>query len=305
MSRPLTLLLLRTAVAAGVLTAVSSCGNSGAEPMCANATGDRKAQVCARWKCDRADRSEGVWTGDLLWCSAGDNLGGRARALKMVNLYRFLAQLPEVIDDPARNQKAQKCALMMHANGQLEHAPPSWWACHTADGAQAASQSSLASAPGVEAVDAYTVDPGNPTSLGHRRWLLSPQLGPVGLGTTSQYSCLWVMGGTGTATRPWVAWPPPGPFPYAAFHLDQVESVHSTGWSIQSDTIDLSGAQVRLLEDGVERSVVTSSLDDNAGSAFAIRFAPVMAPEAGRRYDVEVTGIAEPISYSVEVVDCP
>jgi hypothetical protein len=272
---------------------------------CTNIVGDRRAQVCLRWRCDRADLSEGIWTGSLNLCRAGDNLAGRANALKLVNLQRFLAQLPEVVSDPARNEKAQQCALMMHANGQLSHTPPTDWTCYTAGGAEAASMSNLATTPGVEAVDLYMIDGRNLDTLGHRRWILSPDLGPVGLGSTFEYSCLWVIGGSGSAARPWVAWPPPGPFPLDAFTPRNAGSLNGTGWSIQSETIDLSSAIVRVSENGIDLPVATFHLQNGFGSEFAIRFTPSgWAPLPGRRYDVRVTGVAPEISYSVEVVEC-
>jgi hypothetical protein len=313
MMRIVPLRALRIAVAAGgVIAAAQSCisGSSppdGGVPSCTNIIGDRGAQVCMRWKCDRADRSEGLWDGSLEWCLAGDNLFGRRNALKMVNLYRFLAELPEVASDSARDRQAQQCALMMNANFQLSHTPPTTWSCYRTEGAQAAAMSNLASAPGVEAVDFYIVDAEDTAALGHRRWILSPSLGPVGLGSTHDYSCLWVGGGSGTSTRPWVAWPPPGPFPFEAFFPGgNAGSVNSAGWSIQSDTIDFSGAVVSVSEGGSSLPVTPpSQLSRDFGSAFAIAFTPLgWSPLPGHRYDVRVTGVSPEISYSVEVVPC-
>lgn len=274
---------------------------------CGNVSGDRATQVCARWKCERADRSEGIWTGSVSGCVSGDNPAGRSNALRLLNLQRFIAQLPEVTDDPARNQKAQECALMMYANDQINHSPSTGWTCYTAGGAEAAKNSNLATTQGVAAIDLYMVDPGNATTLGHRRWILSPDLGPVGLGSASRYSCLWVIGGTGTATRPYVAWPPPGPFPIQAFAPSSFGgSINSTGWSIQSDTIALTGAQVTVTDNGTPMSVALSQLAGGYGSKYAIRITPQgWEPQAGHSYQVSVLGITTPISYVVDVVDCP
>jgi uncharacterized protein YkwD len=109
----------------------------------------RKDLVCWRWRCDRMNRSEGSWSGNLASCNAGDiSTAGRQNALKLVNLYRFLGGLPAVTTDATKNAAAQKCALMQHANGTLSHTPPTTWKCYSADGASAAGRSNIAGAPG-------------------------------------------------------------------------------------------------------------------------------------------------------------
>ena len=42
----------------------------------------------------------------------------------------------------------QACALMMHANDALDHAPPSDWNCRTLEGCNGAGASNLVSTPG-------------------------------------------------------------------------------------------------------------------------------------------------------------
>jgi hypothetical protein len=272
----------------------------------ADADGDADAQVCERWNDDRADLSEGTWSGNVGTCDAGDVTGGgRANALKLVNLYRWLAGLPPVVNDAGRDAMGQECALMMHANGQLSHSPPSSWTCYTADGASAAGNSNIASTAGVAGVDLYMVDPGNPTTIGHRRWILSNSLGPVGLGTTDSYSCMWVLGGSGSAGAQWTAWPSPGVFPVEAIAPTWWSSVDETGWTVQSDSISLSGAQVTVTADSQDKPVQVFGLSSGYGSSSAIRFTPQgWATQAGTTYHVEVTGISTPISYDVEVVSC-
>jgi len=105
---------------------------------------------------------------------------------------------------------------MMDANDALSHGPPPDWACYTDLGAEGAGNSNIAGNAAVAAVAVYMLDPGNATTLGHRRWLLSNSLGPTGIGSTDTFSCLWTVGGTGAAGREWMAWPPPGPFPIEA-----------------------------------------------------------------------------------------
>lgn len=263
------------------------------------------AAVCSRWLADRANLDEGSWSGNVTGCNAGDiSAQGRANALTQVNLYRFIAQLPAVVTDPTRDQKTQDCALMLDANMQLSHTPPMSWACYTADGDEAAGNSNIASGPGVMAVDMYMSDFGNGSTMGHRRWILSNSLGPIGLGSTNNYSCMWVIQGSGMAGKPWLAWPSPGIFPIEAL-TTSFQSVDETGWTIQSNSIDLSGAQVALTEDGNARTVQVSGLAGGYGSTYAIKINPQgWASQAGSVYDVSVTGISPSIDYQVQMVAC-
>jgi len=270
-------------------------------------SGSAAEMICERWNADRVDMSEGSWSGSVASCDAGDvSAEGRANALRVLNLYRWMVGLPEVTTDPSRDAMAQACALMMHANGQLSHDPPMGWTCWSSDGDTAAGSSNISTGPGVMSVDLYMVDPGNETTLGHRRWILSNSTGPVGLGSTSEYSCMWVLGGAGGGANAWTAWPPPGPFPYEAVAPLWFSSLDETGWSLQSDGIDLSGAQVQITVGGDPRPVNVNVLASGYGSTHAISMIPsgwTVQPDT--TYHVRVDGVAGgPIEYDVEVVTC-
>lgn len=275
----------------------SSSGAGGSSPT---------ALLCARWNGDRADLGEGTWSGSVNGCSAGDiSADGRANALKLVNLYRFIAGLPAVGTDAERDQKAQACALMMDANNELSHMPPMNWACYTANGAQAAGNSNISPTPGVEGVDLYMADPGNATTFGHRRWILSGSLGPIGLGSTSSHSCMWVIGGSGPGEpAAFTAWPSPGLFPIQAMTASY-DSVDKTGWTIQSSSVDLSGAQVTVTDAGQNKPVKVTQLANYYGSTYAISVSPQgWTSQAGHTYAVSVAGVSQAISYQVQMVDC-
>jgi hypothetical protein len=261
--------------------------------------------VCMRWNADRADLDEGTWSGSVASCDPGDiSASGRENALRVTNLYRWIADLPPITTDPARDALAQACALIMHANGQLSHRPPSNWTCWTSDGAEGAGNSNIASTAGVFAVDLYMVDPGNPTTLGHRRWILSNSIGPTGLGSTSEASCMWTLGGSNDVGAEWTAWPPPGAFPWEASQLPWT-SMDETGWSIQSDSIDLGGAQVEITADGAPMPVSVTPLLGGYGSDSAISMIPQgWSITAGTTYHVRVDGVGQTIEYDVEVVAC-
>lgn len=273
-------------------------------------TGDpppsEQEMLCARWNGDRAQLAEGAWSGSVNGCNKG-TLGpeGHDNALRLINLYRFIADLPAVTEDGARSEKAQACALMMDANNQLSHSPPMNWTCWSQDGSDAAAQSNISSTPGVLGVDLYMVDPGNDTTIGHRRWILSNSLGPIGIGSTSEMSCLLVIGGNGNAGAAWTAWPPPGLVPYQAIHVPTVPWAHvdETGWTVQSDSIDVTNAQVTVTENGANKPVAVNGLGGGYGSSFAVRFVPQgWTVEVGKTYDVALS--VGGIQYSVTVVDC-
>lgn len=269
---------------------------------------DEAAMLCERWNGDRAQLGEGTWSGDINSCNNGGvSADGLANTLRLVNLYRFIADLPPVMEDPVRSGTAQSCALMMHANGTLSHSPPMSWKCYAAEGADAAGKSNIAGAPGVFGVDLYMVDVGNETTIGHRRWILSNSLGPIGLGSTSQYSCMHVIGGNGNAGKAWTAWPPPGLVPLQAMHVPTVgwSDVDKAGWSVQSDSIDLTGATVSVKEGGADKPVAVNVLGQGYGSTHAVRMVPQgWAVEAGKTYDVTLGNVSQPIAYSVTIVDC-
>jgi hypothetical protein len=264
--------------------------------------GSRASEVCQRWAADRADLSEGTWTGNAAACDAGD-IGppGRANALKLINLYRYLAGLPEVTNDPAQDAMAQQCALMQTANNSLSHTPPTTWKCYTADGAKAAGGSNISSGPGVGSIEAYVNDSGNASTLGHRRWTFSNSLGPVGLGSAKS-SCFYNMGGTGKANKPFTAWPPAGAVPLAAITTTRADT---SGWSIQSDTINVNTGTVTITDGGQSLAVTTTSLPGGYGSRYAIRMVPSgWTSQAGHSYTVTVAGVTPAVSYTIDVVSC-
>jgi len=260
------------------------------------------ANVCARWKADRADLSEGTWSGNVGSCNPGDiSANGRANALRLINLYRYMVGLPEATSDPTRNQKAQACALMMKAEGKLSHTPDTGWGCYSADGAEAAGKSNISTGSGVGAVDRYMRDNGNLTTMGHRRWIVSNTLGLVGLGSTDAASCMWVISGGGKATRKWTAWPPEGDVPFE--HIDYIKG---TGWTIQSSDITLNNATVKITDQtGKEMPVSVTVLQPNFGAKNALLIQlSGWAAQAGSAYAVQVSGSSEPICYVVNVVNC-
>jgi hypothetical protein len=180
------------------------------------------------------------------------------------------------------------------------------WDCWTDTGAQGASTSNISSGSSVSSVDGYMLDPGNPTTIGHRRWILSNSLGPIGIGSTGDgSSCMQNLGGMGQAGKEWMAWPPPGVLPYGAYSFGNWGSLSDTGWTLQSDELDLSQVGVSVSSGGSPLPVTVTELLGGYGSRDAVRFNPDgWEPEAGQTYSVEVSGAGSEIAYDVHLVDC-
>ena len=131
---------------------------------------------------------------DVATCKAGtlgDNV--RAEALAVINEIRALHKLPAVTYSDADQAEAMESALMMAANGQLSHTPPTSWKCYTASGAAGAGSSNLYGAvpsPYLSLTPTDTIFAGWMTevrnivadNVGHRRWILSPFLTSIAYG---------------------------------------------------------------------------------------------------------------------------
>jgi hypothetical protein len=265
--------------------------------------------TCARWNVDRADMGEGTWSGDLATCDPGAiSADGHDNALRLVNLYRWLADLPAVTTDDESDRLAQACALLMDANNMLSHEPPMDWDCWSQDAYDGASSSNISSGSGVGSVDGYMIDTGNEDTLGHRRWILSNTLGPIGLGSTGSMgaSCMRTLNGKSKAGKAWLAWPPPGPFPVQAIKPGRFGgTLGEIGYSIQSDSIDVAAGTVSITQDGNPLTIVVAELPGGYGSRYAINIQPSgWEMQAGATYTVTVSGVSTPITYDIEVVDC-
>jgi hypothetical protein len=266
----------------------------------------RRDAVCAAWTGARADLSEAPWTGDIATCDPGDIPGdARDRAVAVLNAWRFIADLSLVDHDPVLDADAQACALLQHANDRLEHRPTPDATCWSEQAADASSRSNLATSGAVYAVDMYMQDWGNETTMGHRRWLLSEELGPIGVGSTSEFSCMHVTAGRGAQSKDWVAWPPPGPVPIGTLTAGDDHTTDETGWTIQSEVIDLSAATVTVRRNGVAAPIDVVVLAPEYGSEWAINLLPDgWASEVGVTYEVQVDNVSAPFSYRFLFVDC-
>ncbi len=169
------------------------------------------------------------FTGSVANCDAGTTSQTfRNSAVQRVNWYRQMAGLDTLTERAEYSTAAQEAALMMAAADRLSHYPSSDWPCYTVTGATVAGSSNIGRhSTGVQAIDSYMGDAGsNNRKVGHRRWILYPQLRKIGtdiphipFGQTGA-NALYVLDDNLWGTRPdvreargLVAWAPPGYVP--------------------------------------------------------------------------------------------
>ena len=167
--------------------------------------------------------------------------------VRMLNFYRWLAGLEPVSLSDHLNVQAQYGAVLLAANDSLTHTPKKPVGMDEAFyrmGANACAGSNISMRLGYEAntllrsaLQAHMdeLSASNRADLGHRRWLLNPQLGKVGFGLATaasgrQYITVPILDSTGTGTTPAsVLWPAAGYFPGNVF-------APGTPWSVILDT---------------------------------------------------------------------
>jgi len=214
-----------------------------------------EAAACAAFEAVRVQQ-----TPTAPWSAGADrcDLGAlpeptRQASIGWVNYYRRMAGLGAVAEDRSDRAPAQACAVLLERNGQLSHAPPAAWACATLMGRDAAARSNLSGSPGFPMSPWHSVrnwiDEARDLSntLGHRRWLLSPELRSIAYGQTGSFACMTLgLGARDPRAPQWIAWPPAGWVPSA---------VMSTTWSFSRPGASAAGAQVQVWRDGVAQAV--------------------------------------------------
>ena len=264
------------------------------------------------------------WTGTIAGCGAGDTSAAfKDATARRINWFRAMAGVPASVQfDAGFNAKAQQAAMLMSANAQLSHFPPSTWTCYNATAAEAAGKSNLALGHvGAEAIsNGYMREPGaGNAAVGHRRWILYPQtqfMGTGDAGTTGSTAAplanaVWVLDANYGRTRPtvrddFVAWPVKGYTPY---------TVVFPRWSFSYPNADFSTATVTMTENGAalptRLETVTNGFGENTLVWLPGAYTDNMAwarPGADTVYqvtvgNVKVGGVTRSFTYSATVFD--
>lgn len=270
-----------------------------------------------------SEEAEPVWTGTVPTCSPGTTADVfRYMVALRVNWMRAMAGVPAWITfDETFNQKDQQTALMISANNDVSHTPPSSWKCYTADGAEAAGKSNLAiGIHGPESILRYIEDFGTGNyAVGHRRWILMPQTRFMGTGDVPENSAgpaanaLWILDGNMGQPRPttresYVGWPPPGYVPY---------QVVFARWSFSYPKADFSSADVTMASNRVPVAVTLEPVRTGFGENTVVwcqvgldTSQPLSWPKppADVRYAISVkgvliNGVSRNFDYTVTVFD--
>ena len=200
---------------------------------------------------------------DVSSCQPGDLTSTfKDNFLLRTMYFRRAAGLQNTItENQGKSNKAQQAALMMEANGTLDHFPPASWNCFTADGSNAAANSNLSNIGDISTIDLYINDQGSSNyAVGHRRWILWPRLQEIGIGSTSDANAMWVIGNAASppADAPeFISWPPEGYLP-SRFAFQR--------WSFSKAGANFNEASVSMEnENGNSVTVVTEDLQAGFG----------------------------------------
>ena len=266
------------------------------------------------------------WVGNVTTGDAGSTTQAYKDAVLLrINWFRQLAGVPTPIAFLASyNTSDQQAALMMSANGQLNHAPPSNWTFFSNSGADAAAQSNLClnvpylNDPGC--IAQYMQDAGatNP-EVGHRRWLLYPQTQTMGTGDVQPpypqafANALWVFDSHFRDARPatrdaFVAWPPRGFVPYQVVPGRWSFSYPGADFTNTTVTMQRGGGAVAVriespLQGFGENSVVwvPDNIDTNSTTRWPVPTADT--PIAVTVAHVLIAGVDSTFTYTVTIID--
>ncbi len=232
--------------------------------------------------------------------------------LARIAMFRWMVGLGPVSDDAGLDEMDRWCAVLSSWNppsgSYNPHSPDPSRKCYTTEGASGAGQSNIAWGPGnpAQAIDQFIQDSGNETTMGHRRWLFNPPLGPVGVGyyagggAYGDAECLAVFGSSGSGPWPsWIAFPPPGYFPV---------EIGAWMWTFHSNSSVANAAMtVTRQSDAQPLAMQKFSLVQGYGSYDTIGFRPQgWSPAAGETYLVAVDGVGSgTITYELKPVNCP
>ncbi len=272
--------------------------------------GHSQQAVCDMWNWGHQIDDANPWTSGGNQCDPGTtSREGLNDTVRRLNAFRWLIGLGPSADSDAANETGRWCAVLASWNppGTVPdpHNPPTSATCYTDAGKAGTSSSNLAWGPNhpANAIDQFVRDNGV-ASLGHRRWIFNPPLGPVGIGYYAgggQYGdaqCLGVFASSGGGPSPdWVSWPPAGYAP---------ASVFAWTWSFHHKN-SLSGASVTVTRDsdGMNMPVTVTPLTGGYGSLKAIAITKSWSATVGDSYTVTVSGFTGgPVTYQVTPINC-
>lgn len=270
-------------------------------------------EVCDAWSAGRVITDANPHMANGMDCDAGTlSQLGLNDTLVRINMYRWLNGLDPVSDDAAYNEMAQACANIASwwpFTGGNAHNPPASSKCYTTLGAQGAGSSNIAwgSNHPAPAIDQFMEDFGasNALTMGHRRWIINPSLGKVGIGyweTGGLYGnaqCLRVFDQSGGGPSPsWSAVPNQGFVPL---------TIARWTWTFHGSLGGISNATVSVLRvsDNTTLPVTMQPLDSGYGQPATSWVPDGWQAQAGETYRVTVSNLTGPdVEYDVKPTAC-
>lgn len=240
-------------------------------------------------------------------------------ALDVLNSIRYIAGLDaDVTLKDTYGQQAQAAALVNYANDTLSHYPlrPDGMSDELYElGEQGAAKSNIAWSSWKGSLSWTLVnswmedgDAGNISRVGHRRWILYPFMKAVGFGAVTgsrgAYYAMYAHDGVSLSASPsGVCWP--------AQNMPVEYFGQEFPWSISMGyTVDEAAVKVKLTRrsDGKQWDFSAAQSDGdfyvdngNYGQKGCIIFRPDgISYQSGDCFDVEITGLADTVSYTVE-----
>lgn len=280
---------------------------------------------------------ESRFTGDSVYQTAPDFKKERIGSLKTqalqdglnaINYVRTIAGLPgDVVLDGQLTEKAQTGAFVLEKLDQFSHTPVNDGTVSDSlfrIGYGATSTSNIGY--NYFRLDDFNLscmqdeDNGNIPMVGHRRWILSPNMKKTGMGLCGRRSVIQVFDRSrNPAVYPdYVAWPAAGPFPSHLIYSLTPWSI-SLGYGFDSEYKLLDGVTPKVtlirLNDGKKwvfdqpTGLPASDTDyyyynvntDSYGGAPAIIFRPGVEIQPGDTFSVQVENISKPIQYTVKI----
>ena len=240
------------------------------------------------------------FTGSVAGCNPGSiSLAWQEWLITRINFMRAMAGVPgNTTLDASRNAAQQAAALIMAANGVLDHNPPSSYACWTSAGANAAGGSNL-SYGSIDPLPLYMSEPGAGNEpVGHRRWILDSRKNNFGVGQVNDFNALYAFQrGSAVSVPNGIAWPPRGYVPLALFPT-AFTSVQR--WSFGLPGADFGPANVTVTRNGAPVAVnVVSRFDTGYADNTIVWEMPANhSITAGAVYQVTVSNVANAASTS-------
>ena len=311
--------------------------------LCSCAAALTRSELRSAWQAisaSQCDASPYLAEPDVSAFSQGDlTPEARENALAVLNLIREIAGLEAVELNELYNLRAQNGALLLAANDFLEHNSPKPAGMDEQQYESAHMGTSLGNIAKfhwmrpeilIDGVTYFARDDGNEnlSVLGHRRWMLNPEMAFTGFGlanseTGMSYVTMYAVdNGNSDAQWDYVAWPAGGCFPVELMRSELAWSVslNAEKYDLAASNIEVyikdetSGAEFWLYPDSSMKDGFCTLSMENAGSGPCLIFRPQIADQGVSEYLqnqvwrveirglVDVSGSAAEIAYTCEMV---